>query len=172
MTLRSIGVAIAIPAPYGTQLQAWREQLGDPTALAIPAHVTLLPPTRVAEGDLHKIDEHLRAAASGEPAFPIVLRGTGSFRPVSPVVFVQVAAGIAACQRVESRVRSGPLNRELRFPYHPHVTIAHDVPDVVLDRAFGALSGYHAEFEVPGFSLYEHGADGVWRPQRDYPFAS
>lgn len=171
MGSRNIGVAIALPPPYGAQLQAWREQLGDPTAHVIPAHVTLLPPTRVAEGELTKIDDHLQEAAAAEPGpFRMVLRGTGTFRPISPVVFVQIAFGIADCQRLELRVRSGPLSRELRFPYHPHVTIAHDVPDEVLDRAFGALSGYHVGFEVDGFSLYEHGSDGVWRPQRDYRF--
>jgi hypothetical protein len=38
----------------------------------------------------------------------------------------------------------------------------------VLDEAFGALGGYSADFTVSGFSLYEHGRDGIWRPQRDY----
>lgn len=169
MTTRTIGVAVAVPAPYGDQLQAWRDKLGDPTAHAIPAHITLLAPTRVTDSELDKIDAHLHDAAAEEVPFPMVLRGTGTFRPVSPVVFVQVALGIADCQRLELRVRSGPLRRELRYPYHPHVTIAHDVPDDVLDRAFGALSGYHVEFQVDGFSLYEHGSDGVWRPQRTYP---
>ncbi|HEX2498829.1 MAG TPA: 2'-5' RNA ligase family protein [Actinomycetes bacterium] len=169
MGTRNIGVAVAVPPPYGAQLQAWREQLGDPTAHAIPAHITLLPPTRVAEGELIKIDAHLQEVAAGEAGpFPLVLRGTGTFRPISPVVFVQIAIGIADCERLESRVRSGPLSRELRFPYHPHVTIAHDVPEDVLDRAFGALSGYHVRFEVAEFSLYEHGPDGVWRPERNY----
>lgn len=165
----NIGVAIAVPAPYGAQLQAWRERLGDPTAHAIPAHITVLPPTRVAEGELVKIDAHLQEAAAAEAGpFPLVLRGTGTFRPISPVVFVQIALGIADCERLELRVRSGPLSRELRFPYHPHVTIAQDVPEDVLDRAFSALSGYHVRFEVAEFSLYVHGRDGVWRPARNY----
>ncbi|HKA68655.1 MAG TPA: 2'-5' RNA ligase family protein [Actinomycetes bacterium] len=169
MGTRNIGVAVAVPPPYGAQLQAWRERLGDPTAHAIPAHITLLPPTRVAEGELIKIDAHLREVAAGEAGpFPLVLRGTGTFRPISPVVFVQVTLGIADCERLESRVRSGPLSRDLRFPYHPHVTIAQDLPDDVLDRAFGALSGYDARFEVTEFSRYELGSDGVWRAERDY----
>ena len=170
MGTRNIGVAVAVPPPYGAQLQAWREQLGDPTAHAIPAHITLLPPTRVAEGELAKIDAHLLEVAAGEAGpFPVELRGTGTFRPISPVVFVRVGLGIADCERLESRVRSGPLDRELRFPFHPHVTIAQDVPEDVLDRAFGALSGYQVRFEVAEFSLYQLGRDGVWRPERTYP---
>jgi hypothetical protein len=48
--------------------------------------------------------------------------------------------------------------------------VAHDVAEEALDRAFTELADYEARFPVWGFSLYEHGADGVWRPQRDFPF--
>lgn len=170
MSLRTIGVAIAIPEPHGTDLQAYRESYGDPLARAIPTHVTLLPPTPVHDSDLPPIEEHLRKVALAEQPFDLHLRGTGTFRPVSPVVFVQLALGIAACERIEAQVRSGPLSRQLSFYYHPHVTVAHDLSPDVLDRAFTELSGYNARFQVWGFSLYEHGPDGVWRPQRDFPF--
>jgi 2'-5' RNA ligase len=170
MGLRTIGVAVAIPEPYGSELQSWRERFGDPLAEAIPTHVTLLPPTEVAEEQLPEIEEHLRAVAADEEPFEMHLRGTGTFRPVSPVVFVQLAGGISDCERLESRIRSGPLGRELRFNYHPHVTIAHDLEDALLDKAFSKLSGYEAVFGVSGFSLYEHGSDAIWRPQREFPF--
>jgi hypothetical protein len=39
----------------------------------------------------------------------------------------------------------------------------------VLQRAFDEMASYDVRFEVWGFSLYEHGADAVWRPQRDFP---
>ena len=167
---RTIGVAISIPEPHGSQLQAYRQSYGDELAEAIPTHVTLLPPTVVQTVDLPDVDEHLRKVALAEQPFDVHLRGTGTFRPVSPVVFVQLARGIGDCERVEAQVRSGPLARELSFYYHPHVTVAHDLPEDVLDRAFTELAGYDARFPVWGFSLYEHGRDGVWRPQRDYPF--
>jgi len=68
-TEHTIGVAIAIPEPHGRELQSWREQFGDPAARKIPAHVTLLPPTVVAEDELPTIEEHLlRAAAASEPS--------------------------------------------------------------------------------------------------------
>lgn len=169
---RTIGVAIPIPDPYGLELQRWRESFGDPLARSIPTHITLLPPTEVAAAALPEIEEHLRVIADGERGFPIRLRGTATFRPVSPVVFVAVADGIGACERVEGRVRSGPLARDLPFPYHPHVTVAHHLPEEVLDRAFKELALYEADFTVWGFSLYEHGADGVWRPRRDFAFGA
>lgn len=167
---RTIGVALAIPEPYGSELQAHRESFGDTLAASIPTHITLLPPTPVPADDLDLVEEHLRKVAEGERSFEIHLRGTGTFHPVSPVVFVSVAMGISDCERVEEGVRSGPLARELLFPYHPHVTIAHDLPAAVLERAFDALAGYEVRFPVWGFSLFEHGLDGVWRPQRDFTF--
>ncbi|MDI2126763.1 2'-5' RNA ligase family protein [Yinghuangia seranimata] len=168
--MRTIGVSIAIPEPWGSQLQDLRDGFGDPLARAIPTHVTLLPPTEVEDTAIAEVEGHLAAVAAAERAFPMLLRGTGTFRPTSPVVFIQVARGITDCERLEQAVRSGPLLRGLHFPYHPHVTVAHHLPDDVLDRAFDKLSGYEARFQVGGFSLYEHGADEIWRPRRAFPF--
>jgi len=167
---RDFGVAVGIPEPWTGQLQGWRERLGDPNAHGIPPHVTLLPPTALRDADVEVVEEHLRVVAAGEQPFEIHLRGSGTFRPVSPVVFVTLAAGIADCERLEQQVRSGPLHRELRFPYHPHVTVAHDLPEPALDRAFDGLAGFDARFRVWGFTLFEQDRAGVWRPQRDFPF--
>lgn len=167
-SLRTIGVAIAVPPPYGDELQVWRARFGDPLAEAIPSHVTLLPPTEVADGALDAIERHLLDVAALVSPFAVRLRGSATFRPVSPVVFVAVAEGISSCERLAARVRTGPLSRELSFPYHPHVTVAHDLDERALDEAYQALEHYACRFPVYAFSLYEHGSDGVWRPQRDF----
>lgn len=166
--MTTIGVAIPIPDPYGSELRQHRADFGDPQAASVPTHVTLLPPTEIDDEDLGQIDEHLTAVAARYPRFRIRLRGTGTFRPVSPVVFVQLAEGISSCEVLQSLVRSGPLDVSLRFPYHPHVTVAHDVDKDALDKAFSTLSGYDCSFEVSAFCRYEHGTDGVWRPQRGF----
>jgi 2'-5' RNA ligase len=165
-----IGVAVPVPEPWGAELEGWRASFGDPQAASIPAHVTLLPPTAVGPDDLAAVEEHLAAAAAGVAPFPIHLRGTGTFRPVSPVVFVALATGIAGCERLEARVRSGVLARDVEFPYHPHVTVAHDLPDDVLDEAYDSLAGYSARYEVEAFCLYVHDdSDGRWTVRRTFP---
>lgn len=169
---REIGVAIGIPEPYTSELRGWRERLGDPNASDIPPHVTLLPPTELDTEDLDEVEEHLRVVAETHEPFVMHLRGSGTFRPISPVVFVPLVQGIGECERLEARVRTGPLHRAVKFPYHPHVTVAHDVPEPLLDRAFDELSSYDARFKVWGFSLFEKGKDAVWRPQRDFPFGT
>lgn len=65
-------------------------------------------------------------------------------------------------------MRSGPLAQDLRFHYHPHVTVAHEVPDDALDRAFTELARFEARFDVEAIWVYEHGDDGVWRPVEDH----
>jgi 2'-5' RNA ligase len=167
---RSIGVAVNIPEPYGAQLQGWRERLGDPNASRIVPHVTLLPPTTVDTEKLPDIEEHLRIVATQVSAFQIRLRGSATFLPVSSVVFVPLVQGIAECEQLEVKVRSGVLWREVGYAYHPHVTVAHDLPDDALYRAWTELSGYDASFPVGGFTLFEQGPDLVWRPQRDFTF--
>ncbi len=169
---RDIGVAFGIPEPYTSELQGWRERLGDPNAADIPPHVTLLPPTSLTSDALHGVEEHLRRVAEQSEPFTIHLRGSGTFRPISPVVFVPLVQGIGECERLEAAVRSGPLAREVRFTYHPHVTVAHEVDEALLDKAFDELATYDARFRVWGFSMFEKGSDGVWRPQRDFAFGA
>lgn len=170
--MRTIGVSIPIPQPYAERLHQVRHAVGDPLADAVPPHVTLMPPTDVERVDLVALRAHLRTVAAGSSAFRMILNGTGTFRPVSPVVFVQVSRGIAECEQLEKLVRSGPVERELEFPYHPHVTVAHHLDDAALDAAFDELADFRATFEVDGFDLYEHGDDEVWRPVDRFAFGS
>jgi 2'-5' RNA ligase len=163
-----IGVAVPIPDPIGQELADARKLFGDPMAGLIPPHITLLPPSTLDESVFAQAEEHLSAVAAKQTAFDVHLRGTGSFRPVSPVVFVAVAGGISDCERLERGVRSGPLERELFFPYHPHVTVAHDLPDPALQRAYDELADYEARFNIGSFQLFEHGDDGVWRSLREF----
>jgi 2'-5' RNA ligase len=169
---RFIGVALDIPEPYGSQLQEWRERLGDPNAERIVPHVTLLPPTQVAPEALPEIEEHLRTVAASFEPFDIRLRGSATFLPISPVVFVPLVLGIAECEQLERAVRSGPLHRTIGYPYHPHVTVAHDLPAEALDRAYVQMSSYDASFRVWGLTLFEQGPDLHWRPQRDVTFGA
>jgi 2'-5' RNA ligase len=164
----TIGVAIAIPEPWASELQDYRTSVGDTTATQIPTHITLIPPTELAHADLAPVTRHLAGAASSVEPFDIHLRGTGTFRPVSPVVFVTVAEGISQCEVLADAVRQGPLEVDLHFPYHPHVTIAHHLDDLTLDRAFEELAAFECRFAVDSFSLYVHDEDEGWQPTHEY----
>lgn len=166
--MTTIGVSVAVPDPWGTELQRYRVELGDASAALIPTHVTLLPPIDVEDDLVPGIEAHLADVAASSAPYLLRLRGTGTFRPVSPVVFVNVVQGIWGCELLTQRVRQGPLAVESQFPYHPHVTVAHHLGEELLDRAFDELAGFDCAFTVDRFSLYEHrGAEG-WVPTRDF----
>jgi 2'-5' RNA ligase len=171
--VRTIGVVVGIPEPWGSLLDQHRHDTGDPMAPLIPAHLTLLGPAAVdpAPGVLAEIEAHLAVVAAAYEPFTVRLSGPGTFRPVTQVVFVALGAGTAECAALAAAVRSGPLQRPLAYPYHPHVTVAHDLPPDVMDAAFDTLTGFEAEFAVDEFTLYEHGQDGRWRPLRSYRLA-
>jgi 2'-5' RNA ligase len=165
----TIGIAIDIPEPWGSQLTRRRLQAGDAAAAHIPAHLTLLGPTEVDTGVIAEVADHLTGVASGQEPFPVHLLGTGTFRPLTEVVFVAVASGDQECKRLWAAVRElEAVRRPLRWPYFPHVTVAHDVPTEALDEVFADLADFDAKFTVTGFTLFEHGPDGRWRPHREY----
>ena len=170
--MTTIGVAIAVPEPWGAQLKAFRETLGDSSARGIPTHITLVPPVAIEADSVPMVEKHLAEAAADHPGFRVHLRGTGTFRPVSPVVFVVVVEGISGCEMLAFSVRRGPLAMELPFPYHPHVTVAHQLSEDRLDRAFAEMGDFECEFEADHFSLYVHQDHDGWRRARDFALSA
>jgi hypothetical protein len=49
------------------------------------------------------------------------------------------------------------------------VTVAHDVAEDELDRAFDELAHFVATFEVRSFHLYVQDGGGTWVPVREFP---
>ena len=127
-----------------------------------------MAPAEVPMNTLPAIDAHLDAVSKDVWPFRIQLRGTATFRPVSPVVFIAVVDGIAGCERLEKAIRRGPLLRRRRFPYHPHVTLVHNMPEDCLDKAFEEYADFTALFAADHFTLFQQDDDGVWHSIRDY----
>jgi 2'-5' RNA ligase len=169
--VRTIGIAIDIPEPWGGVLTRRRAVAGDRQAASVRAHLTLLRPTMVAADRLEEIDRHLVGVAATHPPFALHLRGTGTFRPVTEVVFVAVAAGIGECERLATAIGvHGAIGGDRTFPYHPHVTVAQDVAAEQLDAVFADLAGFEARFLVAAFTLFEHDG-GRWLARREYLLA-
>lgn len=167
----TIGVSLAVPEPWGSRLQEFRVSNGDMQGAAIPTHITLVPPVEIDEDLVGEVERHLETVAATTAAYRVHLRGSGTFRPVSPVVFVSVVEGISPTEQLAKACRRGPLQVRLEFPYHPHVTVAHVDDDTLLDRAFAELSDFDCAFTVDVFHLYVHDADLGWKATRDYPLA-
>ena len=164
----TIGVSLAVPEPWGGRLQTYRVSNGDEQGATIPTHITLVPPIVIPDERRAAVESHLYDVAAAAVAYRVHLRGSGTFRPVSPVVFVNLVEGISQTEQLAHRCRSGPLDRKLDFPYHPHVTVAHVDDDDLLDRAFTELGDFDCSFTVGSFHLYVHDEVLGWQPTRDY----
>ncbi|WP_077490345.1 2'-5' RNA ligase family protein [Sinomonas mesophila] len=165
-----VGVILGFPERIARELRSWRASFGDPMAEVIPAHITLVTTTETDDWDATV--DHVRSVAAGAEPFRVELAGTGSFRPVSPVVYLKVTDGFDECVRLHEALQQGPLERTLPFPYHPHVTVAHDVPTEQLDAAESALHSYSESFTVASMGLYEHDAEGFWRLREELRFGA
>ncbi|GAB2754615.1 2'-5' RNA ligase family protein [Sinomonas soli] len=163
-----VGVILGFPDTVAQELRAWRASFGDRMAEVIPAHITLVTTTETS--DWGAAARHVRAVAARAQPFTVRLRGTGTFRPVSPVVYVKVDEGFEECVSLHRELQRGPLARTLPFPYHPHVTVAHDLPPERLDEAQNGLESYSASFTVGSMGLYEHDADGFWQLREELKF--
>ncbi|MHB1067980.1 MAG: 2'-5' RNA ligase family protein [Candidatus Nanopelagicales bacterium] len=163
-----MGLSLDIAPPAREVLEEARMRY-EPTAGDMLPHVTVLPPIDVDDDAMPAVLAHLESVARATAPFTLALAGTGTFRPVSPVVFVALREGGEQCAALESRARSGDMAVETRFPYHPHVTIAHDVAPALLDRAEADLAGFEATMLMASMALYEN-RDGQWDLLRVFDF--
>ena len=77
-----LGVTLPVPEPWAARIRLVRSDAGDPLALAVPPHITLLPPTLIELDALDAAVAHVRAIAERAAPFVVELRGTETFRPV------------------------------------------------------------------------------------------
>jgi 2'-5' RNA ligase len=158
-----IGFSIPVPPPWAEEIASARARFGDPYADMIPTHITIVGPTAIDTASLPALIVQLDIACDQVAPFEVELKGTGTFQPVSPVAFVEVTKGAAECAALANAARKGPLSGETRFPYHPHVTLAHGVSDDIIEQALAEFADLSVRFAVDAVWLYRHFDDGVWR---------
>ncbi|MET0832409.1 MAG: 2'-5' RNA ligase family protein, partial [Actinomycetota bacterium] len=163
MTRLRLGVIARLPEPLAIHVQAWRRALGDPAAERIEPHLTLVPPQTVAERDLDGAAALLERAAAEAVPFLVELDGVATFLPDSPVAYLVVREGGPALAHLDAVLQAPPLDRRTH-PFHPHVTIAQDLPADRIEAAAGELAGFRAAFPVRELALLREDRDKVWRP--------
>lgn len=167
-----LGVVIAVPEPWVSLITQARLDLGDESAERVPAHITIMPPLAVPSDKREAVFDHLATVARRHHSFKITVRGTGTFLPTSPVTYLKVAKGARQCADLADEVRCGPLEYDLRFPYHPHITLAHGLPEPLLRRAEERGADFNASWHVPGFRLDRVEADGSYTSAALFDFSS
>jgi 2'-5' RNA ligase/8-oxo-dGTP pyrophosphatase MutT (NUDIX family) len=172
VTRHRLGVIARLPEPLGIHVQAWRRALGDPAASRIAPHLTLAPPQTVAERDLDRAVALVERAAAEAVPFLVELDGAATFLPDSPVAYLVVREGGPALEALEAALQDSPLDRRTH-PFHPHVTVAQDLPPDRIEAAAAELARFRAVFPVRDLALMREERDErqgkVWRPLATVP---
>jgi 2'-5' RNA ligase len=117
-------LVIYIPGPLGCFLDDLRREL-------VPhynphAHVSVLPPRPLAV-DWRAASDETRALVEGSAPFDIELTGLQMF-PGTEVIYLEVGAGASDLGHMHGAMNAGSLAFQEPFPYHPHITLAQEVP--------------------------------------------
>ena len=112
----------------------------------------------------------VRSVARDWEPFRVEINGTGTFRPVTPVVYLRIREGGEQCRALHEALHEEQLVSASPFAFHPHVTIAQAVDEEDLDRAQRLLRTYRAGFLVDRIGLYELDGNGEWQIREEFPF--
>ncbi len=156
----SLGIVISLPPALGRRIGRLRSGFGDPFADFESPHITLV--SGAARGPWSEARRHAQRVAAAADAFTVRLHGTESFRPASEVVYLKIEQGAEACRALHAQLCDGPLEHQVAFDYHPHLTVAHDAPAEGMERALNELADFDVEFFVDRIGLFTTDDDGYW----------
>lgn len=161
-----LGVALLVPEPVRTEIEAMRRALGDGSLDRVPAHVTLVPPVNVHERDVDAAFSLLRGAAAACAPLTLDLGPPATFLPQNPVLYLAVAGGVDGLEELRNAVFRPPLHRALAWPYVPHVTLSEqDDPERVAAGAL-ALADYRSSVTIDRVHVLRE-VDQRWVPFAD-----
>jgi 2'-5' RNA ligase len=122
--LNLFALVIYIPGPLGRFLDDLRKELAP--AYDPHAHVSVLPP-RPLSADWEAASNHARALIESTPPFRVQLTDVSMF-PVTNVVYLEVGEGARELLSMHREMSQGPLHFNEPFVYHPHITLAQEIP--------------------------------------------
>jgi 2'-5' RNA ligase len=122
--LNVFALVIYVPDPLGRFLDDMRREL-------VPgcnphAHVSVLPPRPLA-GDWQVAREQVRILAEGWTSFDITLSRIAIF-PVTNVIYIELGQGAAEMYGLHDLMNTDALRFDEPFEYHPHITLAQELP--------------------------------------------
>lgn len=173
MPRRRLGVALLLPRPASAEVDVLRRSLGADDVDRLPSHLTLVPPVNVREDDLDSALDLLRDAAARTTPFRLMLGPPRTFLPINPVLYLEVGGDVASVDKLRDRIFRPPLERNLTWPFQPHVTLLDQGSEERIRAAQEALAGYRAEVLLERVHLLqEFNEEGTryWRPIAEAAF--
>ena len=122
--LNVFALVIYIPDPLGRFLDDLRKALV--SGCKPHAHVSVLPPRPLAVA-WQVASKQVSDCAGARPPFDIALGGIRMF-PVTNVIYIELAQGAGQMREMHAAMNSGALGFAEPFEYHPHITLAQELP--------------------------------------------
>jgi 2'-5' RNA ligase len=173
-TLGQFALVSYIPDPLASFLDRLRLDL-EPQCRP-HAHVTILPP-RPFHHEISEAVEHLTDEARLFPPIEITL-GEIEIFPVSNVIFIGIASGERDVRRLHDLMDTGNLYHRCPFEFHPHITIAQELPPESVQEAariareqWAAWDGPRT-FTVDAMSFVQNVAPYLWVDLAKVPLAT
>lgn len=172
--LNAFALVIYIADPLGRFLDDLRREL-------VPgynphAHVSVLPP-RPLRVDWRDASKQARSLTEGWTPFDVELTEIGIF-PVTNVIYLEVGKGASDLKSMHRAMNQGPLGFDEPFPYHPHITLAQEIPPGHVTevhelargrwREFRGNRTFHAERTV----FVQSTLHDCWIDLADYPLGA
>lgn len=173
-----LGVALLLPEPLATGVDALRLACDDGALGRMVPHITLAPPVNVRVEDLGAALRVLRTVAAATKPLTVRLGPPETFLPTTPTLHLGVhepEGTEGSLGRLRDAVFTPPLERPLSNRFVPHVTISDDMPEPRIAASIEALAGFVATCTFERVHLLEeqrHGdAHRRWVPIADFRFA-
>jgi 2'-5' RNA ligase/GNAT superfamily N-acetyltransferase len=165
---RRLGVALVLDPPVSDEVQGLRKALGDPSIERVAPHLTLVPPVNVRIAELGAALEILRSAAAAQRGpLRLTLGPPATFMPDNPVLFLDVGGDVDRLRQLRDGVFRPPLERQLSWPWIPHVTLADGIEEERISLALASLDRYAAVADFDRVVMLEEARGRVWRPLGD-----
>jgi 2'-5' RNA ligase len=167
MPRERLGVALLFDAEATAAIDVLRRALGAGDVERLPSHLTLVPPVNVRVDELDDACDLLRDAAHRTEPFRLTLGPARTFLPINPVLYLEVGGDVPSVDELRDRIFRPPLERNLTWPFQPHVTVLDGGDEARIRAAVEALSDVRIEVDITQVHLLkEHNDDGVrsWRP--------
>jgi 2'-5' RNA ligase len=168
-------LVIYIPDPLGRFLDELRREMVP--AYNPHAHVSVLPP-RPMVMDWQNLAEQARSVTEAYQPFDVELTTVQLF-PATDVVYLEVGGGAAELKQLHLAMNTGALAFDEPFAYHPHITLAQDLPPdqvsaarELADRRWREFPG-DRWFRAERVVLVQNTlADDCWIDLAEYTFGS
>lgn len=143
--LNIFALVIYIPGPLGTFLDDLRREL-------VPhynphAHVSVLPPRPLAV-DWRAASLQARTLTESWDPFDVELTEIRVFQYTN-VIYIDVGAGASELRRIHAAMNLTDLAFEEPFAYHPHITLAQEIPHNGVAEVFDMAERRWLEFRGP-----------------------